>query len=259
MSFEHPHLNPNKFSDSSGTPWQGRELHDNPFADDDGSADENLVSKIAAFQKGEAGNEDVVAAFTKARLLIPLLADLGESEIGEHGHLVDKSAELSIVTVGTPDEQNGLPVFSSVAAMQNWNPDARPVPSDAIRVAVAAASEGNTRIILDAENPTEFAIRRPAIAAIAQEEVWVHPVRDNRVLVEFQNVLAGVEEFLGFDLEDCDPDSRLHSAEVQLVLRLNEGLSAERVQELMQELAKKLAASSVIAEHVDSLRVKLSS
>ena len=259
MTFEHEHINPNRFADSAGVPWEGRELHENSFAGDDGSADAALIDAIAKFQKGEAKNEDVVAAFSKARLLIPLLADLGESEIGEHGHKVDKSAELSIVTVGTPDDQNGLPVFSSVAAMQLWNPTARPVPSDAIRVAIAAASEGNTRIILDAEGPTEFAIRRPAIAAIAQEEVWIHPARDSRVRDEFARVLAGVAEFLGFELEDCDPDSRLHSAELLLVLKLAENLSGERVQELMQELAKRLADSSVIAEHVDSLRVKLAS
>ena len=257
MTFNHEHINPNRFSDSAGVPWEGRELHENNFANDDGSADVTLIETIRKFQSGEAKNEDVVAAFSNARLLIPLLADLGESEIGEHGHKVDKSAELSIVTVGTPDDQNGLPVFSSVAAMQRWNASARPVPSDATRVAIAAASEGNTRIILDAEGPTEFAIRRPAIAAIAQEEKWVHPARDSRVSEEFARVLADVEEFLSFDLDDCDPQSRLHSAELQLVLKLAEGLTGERVQELMQGLAKKLAESSVIAEHVDSLRVKL--
>jgi hypothetical protein len=257
MTFEHEHINKNRFSDSAGVPWEGRELHENNFSNDDGSADANLIETITKFQRGEAKNEDVVAAFSKARLLIPLLADLGDTEIGEHGHKIDKSAELSIVTVGTPDDQNGLPVFSSVAAMQIWNPTARPVPSDAIRVAIAAASEGNTRIILDAEGPTEFAIRRPAIAAIAQEEKWVHPANDSRVRDEFARVLEGVDEFHGFELEDCDPQSRLHSAELQLVLKLAEGLSGERVQELMQGLAKKLADSSVIAEHVDSLRVKL--
>lgn len=257
MSFDHEHINKNRFADSAGVPWSGRELHENNFAQDDGSANPELIEVITRFQKGEATNEEVVAVIAQSRLLIPLLADLGESEIGEHGHKVDKSAELSIVTVGTPDDQNGLPVFSSVAAMQNWNPTARPVPSDAIRVAVAAASEGNTRIVLDAEGATEFAIRRPAISAIAQQEQWVHPARDSRVHAEFAVVLDGVDEFLGFELEDCDPQSRLHSAELLLVLKLTEGLTAERIQELMQTLAKKLADSSVIAEHVDSLRVKL--
>ena len=257
MTFDHEHINQNRFADSAGVPWEGRELHENNFANDDGSADASLIDAITRLQRGEATNEEVVAAFSKARLLIPLLANLGESEIGEHGYQVDKSAELSIVTVGTPDDQNGLPVFSSVAAMQLWNPAARPVPSDAIRVAIAAASEGNTRIILDAEGPTEFAIRRPAIAAIAQEEKWIHPARDARVREEFARVLDGVDEFIGFELEDCDPESRLHSAELQLVLRLVPNLTGEQIQELMQQLAKRLADSSVIAEHVDSLRVKL--
>jgi hypothetical protein len=259
MTFEHEHINPNRFADSSGVAWTGRELKQNNFAGDDGSANSELISAITKFQKGEAINEDVVAAFSKARLLIPLLADLGESETSEQGLRVDKSAELSIVTVGTPDDQNGLPVFSSVDAMKRWNPTARPVPSDAVRIAIAAASEGNTRIILDAEGPTEFAIRRPAIAAIAQEEEWIHPARDARVREEFSRAIDDITEFVGFELQDCDPDSRLHSAELMLVLRIALDLSGEKIQELMQELAKRLADSSVIAEHVDSLRVKLAS
>ena len=128
-------MNSNRFSDSAGTPWSGRAFDVNNFAGDDGSAPAALISAIAKFHSGEALAEDVVDAIRESRLLIPLLADLGESEIGSHGQKVDKSAELSIVTVATPDDQNGLPVFSSVAAMQKWNPIARPVPADARRVA----------------------------------------------------------------------------------------------------------------------------
>jgi hypothetical protein len=141
--------------------------------------------------------------------------------------------------------------------MQLWNPKARPVPAAARRVALAAASEGNTRVIVDPQSETEFAIRRPAIEAIAKAEVWVHPVRDARVHAEFDKVISQFPELLGFSLEDCDETSRLHSAEVLLVLNLETGLAPEVVQELMQRFAKALSQSEVIAEHVDSLRVKL--
>ena len=93
MSFEHEHINPNRFSDSAGVPWEGRELHENNFANDDGSADVTLIETITKFQSGEAKNEDVVAAFSKARLLIPLLANLGESEEGAHGQCFDRVPE----------------------------------------------------------------------------------------------------------------------------------------------------------------------
>jgi hypothetical protein len=257
MTFENEHMNSNRFSDSAGTPWSGRAFDVNNFAGDDGSAPAALISAIAKFHSGEAIAEDVVDAIRESRLLIPLLADLGESEIGSHGQKVDKSAELSIVTVATPDDQNGLPVFSSVAAMQKWNPIARPVPADARRVALAAAAEGNTRIILDPENETEFAVRRPAIAAIAQELTWVHPARNLQVFEELSSIVAQFDSFLKLELQDCDATARLHSAELLLVMTLVPGLDQETVADLMQNFAIKLGESELVAEHVDSLRVKL--
>ena len=257
MTFEHEHINPNRFTDSSGTPWAGREFDVNNFAGDDGSAPAELLATLSKFRSGEALAEDVVDVVRSSRLLIPLLAQLGESEDGAHGHKVDKRAELSIVTVATPDDQNGLPVFSSVAAMQKWNPTARPVPADARRVALAAAAEENTRIILDPESETEFAIRRPAIAAIAQGLNWVHPARNLQVFEELKQVVQQFDHFLKLELQDCDPQSRLHSAELLLVMTLSPGLDQEEVSDLMQRFAIKLGESELVAEHVDSLRVKL--
>jgi hypothetical protein len=178
-------------------------------------------------------------------VLIPLLAELGESGEGAHGQTVDKSADLAIVTVETPDGQDALPVFSSVAAMKIWNPTARPVPVSAQKAAIAAAQEGNTRIVLDAANDTEFVVRRPALAAIGQGLAWVHPVRDERVSSAFADATASI------------PLSRLVAAEVQLELTLKPGMSRDELDEVMQTLAKALAASEAVAEYVDSLRVKL--
>ncbi len=257
MTSDHEHMNKNKFSDSAGTPWAGRSFDANNFAQDDGSAPKALMDALLAFREGKVNSEAVVDAIRESRLLIPLLAELTESADGAHGQKIDKSADLSIVTVATPDEQNGLPVFSSVAAMQRWNPKARPVPADARRVALAAVVEDNTRIILDPESETEFAIRRPAIAAIAQDLNWVHPARNAAVHRAISKVTDSVEEFLSFDLIDGDELSRLHSAELQLELHLQPGLSEERLAELMQTLAIGLGESAEIAEHVDSLRVKL--
>ena len=257
MTSENEHMNSSKFTDSAGTPWSGRAFDVNNFAGDDGSAPEHLLKALEGFRSGTALAEQVVDAIRESRLLIPLLAELAESGDGAHGQTVDKSADLSIVTVATPDEQNGLPVFSSVAAMQRWNPKARPVPADARRVALAAVIEENTRIILDPESETEFAIRRPAIAAIAQDFAWVHPVRNAAVHAAISRITNSTEEFLSFDLVDGDATSRLHSAELQLELHLKPGLAEDQLAELMQKLAIGLGESAEIAEHVDSLRVKL--
>jgi hypothetical protein len=255
---DHDHLyNQDPLADSAGVPWEGRSFEPNNFSGDDGSADAALVKAITALRASTGSVEAVVDAFRSARLLVPLLAKLGESEVGAHGVLVDKSAELSIVTVETPDQQNGLPVFSSVESMKVWNADARPVPVDAVKAALAAAQEGNTRIILDAASPTEFVIRRPAIAAVAQGLPWVHPVKDERVRAAFAAATDASPEILGFELYDIDPQSVLVAAEVQLELRLVPDLERDELDRVMQSLAKALAESHDIAEYVDSLRVKL--
>lgn len=255
---DHDHLyNQDSLADSAGVPWEGRAFEANSFSNDDGSADATLTAALGSLRAGTGSVENVVAAFRSARLLVPLLAKLGESEVGAHGQVIDKSAELAIVTVETPDQQNGLPVFSSVESMKTWNSAARPVPVDAVKAALAAAQEGNTRIILDAGSPTEFVIRRPAIAAVAQGLPWVHPVRDDRVRAAFAAATAGSPEILGFELHDIDAQSVLAAAEVQLELRLVPDLERDELDRVLQSLAKALAESHDIAEYVDSLRVKL--
>ncbi|NDH65481.1 MAG: SseB family protein, partial [Microbacteriaceae bacterium] len=134
---DNDHLyNHDPLADSAGVPWEGRSFEPNSFAGDDGSADPALIAAIESLRSGSGNVAAVVDAFRSARLLVPLLAKLGESEVGVHGQVVDKSADLSIVTVETPDQQNGLPVFSSVESMKTWNTDARPVPVDAVKAAL---------------------------------------------------------------------------------------------------------------------------
>lgn len=255
MTFEH--MNPDKYADSAGVPWEGRAFEPNAFAGDDGSADSDLILAIENLHTGVGSVVEVVDAFRKARVLIPLLANLGEAGEGAHGQTVDKSADLSIVTVETPDKQNGLPVFSSVATMQAWNKDARPVPHSAVKAALAAAAEGNTRIILDPGSKTEFVIRRPAFEAIAKELPWVPSFEDEAVAHAFDQALAGNAELASWKLAAGDPMSTLVSAELELTLLLAKTLTQEEFDALMQRIAKAISESEVIAERVDSLRVKL--
>lgn len=253
----HNHMNPDRFADSAGVPWEGRAFEANAFAGDDGKADPALIAAIQALRTGTGTQIQVIDAFRKARVLIPLLANLGEAGEGAHGQTVDKSADLSIVTVETPDKQNGLPVFSSVATMNAWNKDARPVPHSAIKAALAAAAEGNTRIILDPGSESEFVIRRPAFEAIAKELPWIPSFEMPEVKDAFDKALAGNPELAGWSIAGGDPLSLLKSAEVELTLQLAATLTQEGFDALMQKIAKAISESEVIAERVDSLRVKL--
>jgi len=245
-----------KFSDSAGVPWEGRSFEANPFSGDNGLADEKLIEAIANFQTGVVGLEKVFEAFAAARFLIPLVAELGESGEGAHGQKVDKSADLSIVTVLTPDNQKALPVFSSVAAMTKWNPNARPVPNDGRKVCLAAASEGNTRIVLDPLSETELVIRRPAIAAIAQSFEWLPPERNPEVVELINQSVDKISEVDSFTLVCGDPTARLRGQELLLVVYLQTGLSELELKGIESQLFEQLGASERFVELVDSLAVK---
>lgn len=251
-SHEHQHINKDPLADSAGVPWDGRAFNENPFANDDGSARPELISAILEFHEtGDASK--VFSEFSKSRLLIPLLAELGESEVGAHGQTVDKSADLSIVNVETPDGQVGLPVFSSVESMQRWNATARPVPSDAIRVALAAASEGNTRIILDPGSETEFAFRRAAIAAMAQQQTWTPPHLSVSVTEEFEKGVTAEDSIAKVLISSLDPQSRLAGPEVKVELQVVAGLNKQQLEEVLHRVTQNWAESEIISSSVDSM------
>jgi SseB protein N-terminal domain len=258
QSHDHQHINKDRFADSAGVPWEGRSFEANPFSNDDGSADPTLIAALAEFANDPKDPRGVIAALGKSRLLIPLLADLGESGEGAHGQTVDKSADLSIVTVQTPDGQTALPVFSSVEAMSRWNKTARPVPSDAVRVALAAASEGNTRVVLDPGSDTEFVLRRPAIKALATSQPWTPAFLSQEVGQEFAAPIhANEPAVLAIYLEAGDPTCRLQGAEVLVTLKLIPGLDHNEVQALIGRLAEAWSQSELIAESVDSMQLRL--
>ncbi|KQV05088.1 SseB family protein [Leifsonia sp. Root112D2] len=247
--------------DSAGQPWAGRHFEQGASSDDDGSADAALMDALAAFHAGTDGPEAVVDAFRDARLLIPLVAHLGEAGVNEDGPLagmaIDKKQELSIVTVSAPDGRNVLPVFSSVTSMQAWNPEARPVPADGVRVALAAASESTELVVLDATSPAEFIIRRPALWAMARSEQWRPAASDPAVVEAFRASISTELAVLDVQLADGDPDARLHGPEVLVRLELIQGLTETELDAVLARLAQRWAANDAIAAGVDSLGVQL--
>ncbi len=252
-------VDPSNLADSAGQPWAGRRFEPNANADDDGSAPPALMAEIARFRAGDTDASSVVRVFRESRLLIPLIAVLGESGVNSQGRIVDKSQELSIVTVTGPDGRTVLPVFSSVAAMTAWNPDARPVPASGPRVAVAAVSEGTDVVVLDPTSDSEFALRRPTLWAIAQEREWAPGYLDPDVVRAFGDSVVDEAAVHEVTLLPGDPDAKLHGPEVMIHVLLADGLSEDGVSELVARLSERWSHSEVIAERVDSIGVALHS
>lgn len=245
-----------RMTDSAGTPWEGREFSGNSWAQDDGSTPPALAAAIAATL--ESGSlAPIVRALKTSRLLVPLIAQLGESAEGAQGLTSDKSAELSIVAVATPDGQSAIPAFSSVEEMQNWRADARPVPIEAARVAVAAVSEGHTRVVL---NPASiaFGLRTPALAAIAQRLDWLPPAENPEVHKLIATALEAAAGNLArdFELANGDPTHTLQGPELLIKLTLEPGLDSEGLGKLLIEFAEQ-AQTERFNSLVDSLAIKV--
>ena len=246
-------------ADSAGRPWAGRSFQSNPHASDDGRMPAELATALERFRAGDAGQADVVAAFGTSRLLIPLLAELGDggTEVGAHGHAVDKSQELSIVTVEGPDGRRVLPVFGSVEAMSRWNPVARPVPAEGVRVALAAADDGTELVVLDPASPTEFVLRRPAVWAVARRQHWRPAFESETVREAFERSISGELAVVGVELEAGDPAARLRGPELVVRLRLIAGLTRTELDAVTTRLARRWSEEDAIATGVDSLTVRL--
>ncbi|MCU1481988.1 MAG: hypothetical protein JWQ19_2774 [Subtercola sp.] len=258
MHDEHPqpHGGP---ADSAGQPFSGRhfEASTSAFEGDDGSASPHVLETMRRFVAGQASQADVVDALRDARLLVPLVAHAGETGIDDHGHLVDKTQELSIVTVTTPDGRSALPAFTSTAAMAAWNPKARPIPTEARRVALAAASENTDIVIVDATSPTEFVVRRPAVWAMAQGMPWRSPADDPEVLAVFSESVVAESAVSAVSLQNGDPTSRMLGAELVARLELLPGLDQGALTTLLARLHERWSQSPIVAQRVDSLAVTL--
>ncbi|MFO7689647.1 MAG: SseB family protein [Cryobacterium sp.] len=245
--------------DSAGQPWAGRRFDPVADSDDDGMAPAALMSALAAFRAREIGEEHVVDVLRQSRLLIPLVTQLGEAGTNAQGVTIDKTQELSIITVAGPDGRSVLPAFTSAAAMARWNPRARPVPSDAVRVALAAAQEDTELVVLDPTGPDEFVIRRPALWMIAQSLPWTPSYASAAVAAAFADSIVTELAVLGVEVAAGDPQARLAGPELVVRLQLSAGLTQTELDAVLARLASRWSASDVIATGVDSLRVQLTS
>lgn len=243
--------------DSAGVPWEGRSFESNSHSEDDGSADPALLDALLRFRAGEGSQAEVVDAFRSARVLIPLIAEKGEEGIAPNGLAVDKTQELSIVTVAAPDGRKVQPVFSSVTAMQKWDPLARPIPVESVRVALSASSEDTDLIVLDPTSETEFIIRRPAVWAIAQGEAWEPSFLSPEVFTALQESVGHELAVIDVAVAAGDPDARLQGPELIVILDLADGLERETLDAVLARLAQRWAADDRIAVLADSLTVKL--
>ena len=274
-------LTPGETADSAGYPWAGRtfEHHVTTFADDDGSLPQEWAEAVHALrtcaaqlrthpidsEARTAALHSVVDAHAAAlltlsrqRLLVPLVTEAGDVGVTPEGRTVEKTQELSIVTIAAPDGRTAMPVFSSVETMKHWNHEARPIPMPAPQIALAAAQEATDLIIIDAgSEDLEFGVRRTELEAVALASRAVPSWADPDVVAAFEESVTPEPNVSGVRLSPGDPDSRLVAPETEVLLSLHPGLTQAQVQQLLTALQQRWAADERIATRVDSLKLTL--
>ncbi|WP_329002126.1 SseB family protein [Kribbella sp. NBC_00709] len=132
------------------------------FDNDDGTADPALAAALAAGNGGA-----VLAALTKARLLVPVVAVLGEVEHDENGLAHDKTSDMAVALLQGQDGRNALLAFTGTESLARWSPEARPMPAQARLVATAAIQEGAAAIVLDIAGPAAGVIETDDVRRLA--------------------------------------------------------------------------------------------
>nr|WP_210767880.1 SseB family protein [Cellulomonas humilata] len=228
-----------------------------PFAGDDGTADPAVATALEALATGAGTVAAVVDALAGTRVLVPVLAELEVEDTvvhDGHAHTVDKEASAGIVALRAPDGRTALPVFTSVATMAAWRPDARPVPSDVARAALSAVTEGWEVLVVDPGGPTTVLVPRPAVWALAQGERWRPAVTAGVVDPEVREAIsAAVAPVAGVVAVDAVTGTR---AEVAVVVELVPGLDRAGLDAVLAQVNAALAGVELVATRVDSLELR---
>jgi hypothetical protein len=147
-----------------------RSIPDPGFAGDDGSASPGLAAVLSAYSEDPADParySEVLAAIQHERLLVPVVATLGEVEYDEHGLAHDKTSDMATVLMRGRDGRLALLAFTSTAALHRWDPGARPVPAATRRVAAAARQDGASAVLVDVAGPVTFVLEEDDVDALA--------------------------------------------------------------------------------------------
>lgn len=151
------------------------------FSDDDGSADPVLAAALEGWARDRTAEGAVIDALHGARLLVPVVALLGEAETGPDGLRREKTSDMAVPTIQAPDGRRALPAFTSTESLARWWPDARPVAVPLAQALRALAQEGADTLLIDLAGPVTYELTGPALRAAALGPDRVPPLADPAV------------------------------------------------------------------------------
>ena len=162
-----------------------RSLPDPGFAGDDGAVDPAVASALAAYDLDpDALHARTLAVLQRSRVLVPVVAVLGESEVDEAGLTHDKTSDMATVLMTGRDGRTALLAFTGLEPLRRWDPAARPVPVSLPDAARAAVQDGADALLLDVAGPVVLVVEGDDLRALADgfvlaeaagRHAWVKP------------------------------------------------------------------------------------
>lgn len=157
-----------------------KNIPDPGFSDDDGSADPRLSAALAAWAEDRTAVGPVLEALEGARLLVPVVAVLGEVEVDERGLRREKTSDMAVPTLKAGG-RTALPAFTSTDSLARWDPAARPVAVPLRQALQAAAHEKADTVVLDLAGPVTYELTGRALLALAEGRTTTDPLADPAV------------------------------------------------------------------------------
>lgn len=226
-------------AEGHGPRFHGAQIPEQNYSHDDGTAPQALAEAVR--------NRDVpavVAALPGARLLVALVAQL-DSATPEGS---EKDSHMAAAMWQRPDGRVALMAFTSVAAMDAWDPQARPLPVPAAQVAQAALEDGADALLID----RTVALAGPSLWAVAEGRVLMAPADDPQVREVIAEVAAETLSVAGLP------------AEVTLVSKGEMGVSillhptTATAPDVISDLAAQLAGHPVLRSRVSEMQIGIS-
>jgi hypothetical protein len=151
-----------------------RSIPDPGFPDDTGEAPAALTAALTAYDADpDALHGATLQVLQDARLLVPVVAVLGEVERDEAGLAHDKTSDMATVLMRGRDGRTALLAFTGSDALRRWDPQARPVPVPARRAAEAAVQDGAQALVVDVAGPVMFVVETEDLHELAQGHTLV--------------------------------------------------------------------------------------
>jgi hypothetical protein len=151
-----------------------RSIPDPGFPDDSGEAPAQVTAALAAYDADPgARHAATLHVLQDARLLVPVVAVLGEVEHDEAGLAHEKTSDMATVLMRGRDGRTALLAFTGSDALRRWDPEARPVPVPARRAAEAAVQDNAEALVVDVAGPVMFVVETDDLHELAQGHTLV--------------------------------------------------------------------------------------